>query len=335
MNGKFTPRPYAAPRWARNPHVQTILGRLLRRPEPPAFRRERIELPDGDFVDLDEPVHPLTDGPVVLLLHGLEGSARRGYAINTYRALAAHGIRSVGLNFRSCSGEPNRTARFYHSGETTDIRYILELLAARYPDVPRAAVGFSLGGNALLKLLGELRDDAPALVRCAAAISVPYDLAAGADALNASAIGRFYTRVFVKSLLAKAELKATLLHDHCDLDRVRGARSFRDFDDAATAPIHGFAGASDYYARSSSAKFLRDIRVPTLLLHAADDPFLPASAFPHDAVRDNPRLQALVAPHGGHVGFIEGTPWSPRFWAEHTAAAFLAAHLVDTTAPRG
>lgn len=334
MNGKFEARPYHAPRWARNAHTQTILGRFLRRPQPPEFRRERIELPDGDFVDLDEPVHPLGDGPLVLLLHGLEGSARRGYAINMYRELAERGIRALGLNFRSCSGEPNRTARFYHSGETTDIRFVLELLAERYPDVPRGAVGFSLGGNAMLKLLGELAEDASALVSAAVAISVPYDLGAGADALDGSPIGRIYTSVFVKSLVAKAEMKTALLGDVCDLERIRGSRSFREFDDAATAPIHGFAGAEDYYTRSSSAGFIQHIRVPTLLLHADDDPFLPATSFPHDAVRENPHVDAIVTRHGGHVGFIEGTPWAPRFWAESTAASFLSAHLVDRVPAR-
>lgn len=335
MIGKFGARPYRAPRLLRNAHAQTILGRYLRKPEVPEFRRERIELPDGDFVDLDHPLHPLDDGPVVLLLHGLEGSARRGYALNAYRELAARGIRSIGLNFRSCSGESNRTARFYHSGETTDMRFVLELLAARYPDVPRGTIGFSLGGNAMLKLLGELGDDAAQLVHAAVAISVPYDLAAGADALDSSVIGRIYTRVFVKSLLAKAELKAALLGDVCDLQRIRASRSFREFDDAATAPIHGFEGADDYYARSSSTGFLPHIRVPTLLLHAQDDPFLPAHAFPHGAVEDNPYLQAIVTEHGGHVGFIEGMPWAPRFWAESTAAAFLAGQLVDSVgAPR-
>jgi uncharacterized protein len=334
MNGKvdgagMDVRPFRPARLLANAHAQTIGGRLLRRPAVPGFERERIELPDGDFVDLDHvvPESRSDDAPVVLLMHGLEGSARRGYAINTYRELERRGVRAVGLNFRSCSGEPNRRARFYHSGDTADIEHVLELLAERYPDVPRGAIGFSLGGNAMLKLLGELGTDAHPLVSAAAAVSVPYDLAAGADGLDRSRIGRFYTARFVASLVAKAEVKAALLGDTCDIARVRAARSFRDFDDAATAPIHGFADASDYYARSSSMHYLDGIRIPTLLLHAADDPFLPGACFPHEQVGRNPYLTSIITEAGGHVGFIEGTPWRPKFWAEEHAAVFLARAL--------
>ena len=243
-------------------HRQTIAGRYLRRIGSPPFRRERIELPDGDFVDLDFPPSPGPDSPLVLLLHGLEGSARRGYAINTYRELAERGLAAVGLNFRSCSGEPNRTARLYHSGETEDIRFMARLLRDRFPGVPRAAVGFSLGGNALLKFLGEEGEGGAEWFGAAAAVSVPYDLAASADALDRGLMGRLYARHFVRSLIAKTEAKAELLPGICDLERVRRARTFRDFDDAATAPIHGFDGAADYYERCSSAAFLGRIRCP-------------------------------------------------------------------------
>lgn len=321
----FVARPFQPARWLPGPHAQTVGGRALRRSQGMRFTRERVELPDGDFVDLDHPVLDAPDrGPVVLLMHGLEGSARRGYAVNVYRQLAAHGIRAVGLNFRSCSGEPNRTPRLYHSGDTADIEHVLGILAERHGDVPRGAIGFSLGGNALLKLLGELGDRATALVHAAVAVSVPYDLGAGADHLDTTPAGRFYTRRFVRSLVAKAAAKQGMLGDRCQLDRVRAARTFREFDDAATAPIHGFADAADYYARSSSAAYLHAVTVPTLLLHAADDPFLPASSFPRDAVLANPAIDAVITPTGGHVGFIEGPPWAPRFWAEETASAFLA-----------
>lgn len=337
MNGKeattrFSTRPFRIAPWLRSAHAQTIGGRLLRRMRPPAFERERIELPDGDFVDVDRPVFPIqsrSDAPLVLLMHGLEGSARRGYAIETYRQLALRGVRSLGLNFRSCSGEPNRAPRFYHSGDTADIAHVLRLLAERYPGVPRGVIGFSLGGNAMLKLLGELGAEARQLVSTAVAVSVPYDLGAGADWLERTAMGRFYTSRFIRSLIAKAEARAAHLSDRCDLERIRAARTFREFDDAATAPIHGFADADDYYRRSSSLHYLRDIRVPTLLLHAADDPFLPAACFPCDAVRDNALIDAVVTDNGGHVGFIEGPPWAPSFWAEEQAARYLAGQLLD------
>ena len=316
--------PYRSAWWLPGPHAQTIAGRLLRRPKLPPFERERIDTPDGDFVDLDWPQLGVpAEAPLVLLLHGLEGSARRGYAVHAYRALARRGIAAVGLNFRSCSGEPNRTARFYHSGDTDDIRHVLAVLHARAPKRRMGALGFSLGGNALLKYLGEEGEAARGWLAAAVAVSVPYDLGAGADALERTRMGRFYTGIFIKSLLAKAELKGTLLADRCDLARVRRARSFREFDDAATAPIHGFASAADYYARSSSAAFLEHIRVPTLLIHAADDPFLPDDALPYTAARANPRLDMVVVPSGGHVGFVTGTPWAPGFWAENEAARFL------------
>ncbi|MBX6362672.1 MAG: hydrolase [Gemmatimonadetes bacterium] len=323
----YQPTPFRAARGLRHAHAQTIFGRLLRREGWRALRRERWETPDGDFVDLDFAPEPAADGaPLVLLLHGLEGSARRGYAINTYRALAARGVGAVGLNFRSCSGEVNRTARFYHSGDTGDIRFVLETLAERYPGRRLGAIGFSLGGNALLKYLGEAGE--AARVSAAAAVSIPFDLAAGARHLDRSRMGRFYTSTFLKTLREKAEAKRPLLDGQVDLDRVRGARTFREFDDAATAPLHGFADADDYYARSSSARFLERIRVPTLLLHSRDDPFLPEEAIPWAAIRANPCLHAVITDEGGHVGFIGGTPFRPKFWAEEEAARFLAGELV-------
>ena len=322
----FEARGYRPARWLPSPHGQTIGGRLFRRPAPMHFTRERVETPDGDFLDLDFPSTPLTSGPVVLLLHGLEGSARRGYAIETYRELAERGVRAVGLNFRSCSGEINRTARFYHSGETNDIAFVAKLLAARFPGEALGAVGFSLGGNALLKFLGEEGAGRHAF-KAAAAISVPYDLGAGARSLDSTRMGRFYTGVFVKSLLAKAEAKRDLLEGVCDIDRIRASKSFYEFDDSATAPLHGFKSADDYYAQSSARGYVADIEVPTLLLHAADDPFLPAAAFPSREIASNPNIVSVMTETGGHVGFIEGTPWRPRFWAEEQAARFLAREL--------
>ena len=321
VSARFQEEPFEPAWWLPSPHGQTIGGRLFRRPAPPEFERIRLDTPDGDFLDLDLPPAPSANAPVVVLFHGLEGSARRGYAINTYNELFARGIGAVGVNFRSCSGELNRTARFYHSGETSDIRFVLEQLALHYPGRRMGAIGFSLGGNALLKYLGE--DGDAARVACAVAVSVPYDLSAGARVLEKSAAGRFYSSVFIKSLLLKAEAKVTLLADKCDLEKVRRARTFYEFDDAATAPLHGFAGADDYYARSSSAQFVSAIRRPVLLLHALDDPFLPAAAIPRAVIASNPCVQAVITQKGGHVGFIGGSPWAPTFWAEKQATRFL------------
>lgn len=324
----FSPEPFRAPAWLRWRHAQTIFGRLLRRERPMPFRRERLHTPDGDFLDVDFPQLGVNaDAPLVLLLHGLEGFARRGYALNVYRELAARGIASAGLNFRSCSGEPNATARFYHSGDTEDIRFVLDWLDRQRPGRLLGAIGFSLGGNALLKYLGE--EGERSRVSAAVAVSVPYDLAAGADLLEQSRMGHFYAGLFTRTLVEKAEAKRALLEAAgIDLDRIRAARGFREFDDAATAPLHGFADASDYYRRSSSGPFVPRIRVRALLIQSDDDPFLPAGAFPREAIEANPFVQAELTRGGGHAGFVRGLPWRPQFWAEREGARFLAEQLV-------
>jgi predicted alpha/beta-fold hydrolase len=245
--------------------------------------------------------------------------------VATFHALAARGIRAFGLNFRSCSGEPNRTARLYHSGETGDIRFMVELLLERTGGRPVGAIGFSLGGNALLKYLGEEGADARGRIAGAVAVSVPFDLGAGADALDGSAIGRFYTRRFLASLAPKA-LDTIARHDvACDADRIRKARSFREFDDAATAPLHGFESAVDYYSRCSSARWIERVRVPALLIQSRDDPVQPdGGRIALEAASANPDIQAIVTDRGGHVGFLAGPPWRMRSWVEAAAAEWIA-----------
>lgn len=306
-------------------HSQTILGKLLRGTAEPSLNRERWTTPDGDFLDLDFAPDPDPASPLLVVLHGLEGNARRGYCMESYRAAAAAGMAAVGLNFRACSGEPNLRARAYHSGETEDLRFVLEALRERFPDRSMVALGFSLGGNVLLKYLGERGGDEPAGLRAAAAVSVPYDLSAGADRLQDTLMGRaLYSRYFLRSLVHKVEQKAHLMDDDAMLEGVRTARTIRAFDDALTAPLHGFLDAADYYRRSSSAGYLGGIRVPTLLLHSMDDPFLPRSAVPLRAMQTNPSLHPAITEQGGHVGFVSGRLASPRFWAEESAARFLA-----------
>ncbi len=326
----FQARPFHPPWWLRSAHAQTIAGKLLRRPPRLELHRERWDTPDGDFVDLDFAFgdDAPADAPVVLLLHGLEGSARRPYAMIAYRALLDRGLRPVGLNFRGCSGEPNRLPRFYHSGETEDAAWVIGELRRRWPRAAFGAVGFSLGGNVLLKLIGERGDGAGHLLRAAAAVSVPFDLRAGSLGLERGAMNRLYTYYFIRNLRRKAAAKAALLEDRCDVREVLGARTLRAFDDAATAPLHGFRDAEDYYHRSSSAAFLEHVRIPTLLIQALDDPFLPLEALPLEAARRNPYIYTAFVENGGHVGFMEGTPWAPRFWAEREAGRFLAEHLL-------
>lgn len=325
----FEARPFRPAAWLPGAHAQTIAGRYLRRPTGVHYRRERLETPDGDFIDLDHAAvrgHPVpADAPLVVVVHGLEGSSGSSYVRETCRALAKRGIRSVALNFRSCSGEPNRTARFYHAGETGDFGWVVDRLRERAPGVRLAAVGYSLGGNMLLKYLGERGAASP--VGAAVAASVPFDLMAGARHLDATPMGRLYSRVFLRQLIGKYRGKRHLIGDRCDESRVTRSRSFIDFDDAATAPLHGFADVADYYTRSSSRQYLAEIRVPTLLIQSKDDPFLPAEALPLAEVGANPSLALTLTDEGGHVGFIEGPPWAPRFWAEAEAARFLALHL--------
>ena len=309
-----------------NPHVQTVLGKLLRPELEIPLRRERLETPDDDFLDIDVaggPDEVPEDAPVVVLLHGLEGRTTRRYMLNSYRALLDRGVRPVGMNLRGCSGEPNRTARAYHSGETGDLRFVLETLRARYPG-PFGVMGYSLGGNVALKFLGESGGAAAARVSAGAAVSVPFDLDAGGRALEESVVGRtVYTRYFLRSLRRKMLEKEALLADRCDLDRVARARTIRSFDDAATAPIFGFESAADYYARSSSDQFIPGIRVPTLIVHSRDDPFLPASRIPEQAMRENPAITPVITDRGGHQGYLAGTVLRPEFWVEEVVARFL------------
>jgi predicted alpha/beta-fold hydrolase len=326
----FAPSPYRAAWWLPGPHGQTVAGRYLRRPRDVEIRRERVDTPDGDFLDLEWVRVPSArvadDAPLALVIHGLEGSGRSTYVLETCRALARAGIRSVALNFRSCSGEMNRALRFYHAGETGDVAFLAGRLAER-EGRPIGAVGYSLGGNILLKHLGEQGDAARGTIAAAVAVSVPFDLAAGSEKLESSLMGRLYTRIFVRSLQAKFAAKAERLAGLCDAGAVRRARSFREFDDAGTARVHGFRDVDHYYADSSSGPFLARVRVPTLIVHAEDDPFVDARSMPRAAVAANPWLAAAFTRDGGHVGFLGGAPWAPTFWAEGEAARFLAPYL--------
>ncbi len=246
------------------------------------------------------------------------------------------GFRGTALNFRSCARDPsdlsrmlpNRRPRLYHSGETEDFDFVARTLAAREPRVPLVAVGVSLGGNVLLKWLGE--HPGQTVVAAAAALSAPFDLAASARHLE-TPIGRLYVRSFVATLAPKARSVAGRFPEAAsgmDLARAERARSFREFDDAATAPLHGFAGADDYYRRSSSLGFLPKITTPTLCLSAADDPFLPLEAFERARSVASPAVEFLLVPRGGHIGFVSGAgPWRAAYWAETLAVEWLARRL--------
>lgn len=300
-------------------HAQTIFAHFFRRPRPPALVRERWELADGDFVDVDRlPADPAA--PHVLVLHGLEGSSQASYVLEVLAGAAARGWGALALNFRSCTG-PNRLLRSYHAGDTGDAREVAARLRERVRG-PLGAVGFSLGGNVLVKLLAETGDAAP--VDAAVAVSAPLDLARCAEALDAPGLNAVYRVRFVWQLRQKAIAKARRHpSDAYDVRRATRTLSLREFDDAWTAPVHGFAGARGYYAAASTAARLGEVRRPLLLLTAADDPMIPSSAFPMAAARANPRVTPILTRHGGHVAFVGGSVRRPSFWAEATALDYL------------
>ncbi len=322
--------PFHAPWWARNPHVQTMWGKFVRRQAvaPAHTRAERWETPDGDFVDLvrlDAPALAGSTAPRLLVLHGLEGSARSHYVQGMFAEAARRGWAMDLLYHRTCGPELNRTRRFYHSGETSDLAFAVERLTHAHPDAPLAVCGVSLGGNVLLKFLGERGGDVPGRLRAAVAISVPYDLARGSRQIGRG-FARVYERNFLRSLRTKVVAKRARFPDLATDATLAGLRSLWDFDDVVTAPVHGFRDAADYYARSSAIGYLARVRVPTLLLSAVDDPFLPPAVL--DEVRTiaatNPALHVEFAPHGGHVGFVGGrVPWRPDYYAERRTFEFV------------
>jgi len=319
--------------WLPGPHLQTIWSWADRRVEEPRMTREFLATPDGDEIVLDH-----LDGepgrPRVVLLHGLEGSSRSSYIRRILARLEALGWSATAMNFRSCARVlprsrriiPNRRARLYHSGETADFDFVVETLARRIDGAPLFAAGFSLGGNVLLKWLGEH----PGSTRLAAAvaISAPYDLAASSRYLESGA-GRFYVAPLLRTLRRKALSAARRFPEaaeRIDIERTMKATTFFEFDDAATAPLHDFAGADDYYEKSNSLRFLPRITLPALCLSARDDPFLPAEALDRVQRSASPSMSLAFTNRGGHVGFVEGrVPGRGDFWAERAAATWLEA----------
>jgi hypothetical protein len=308
------PGSYSAPWWLPGGHLQTIAAALAPAPRI-RWRRERWQAPDGDFVDLDwaEPGERVA-GPLVALFHGLEGSSASHYARALAARARAQGWRCVVPHFRGCSGELNRLPRAYHSGDSAEIGWILARLGATY------AAGVSLGGNALLKYLGEQGE--AARVQRAVAISAPLDLAAAGRALDRGLSRQIYTRMFLKTLKRKSFAKLARHPGLFDAARLGRARTFWEFDDTVTAPLHGFLGADDYWARSSSGPWLARIRIPVLVLNARNDPFLPAPALDGIGGRDIPANVTLEFPQtGGHAGFPGRRQWLARRALEFLASA--------------
>lgn len=305
---------YRAPWWLPCGHPQTIYAAFLGRRYCVAYRRERWDTPDGDFIDLD-----WTDGdpekPLLVLFHGLEGSSRSHYALSLMHAVRQLKWRGVVVLFRSCSGEINKLPRAYHSGDSAEINWILRRLKSRHSPGKLYAVGISLGGNALLKWLGEQGEEAGNIVKAAAAVSAPIDLMAAGDHLG-QGFNLYYTRTFLASMKKKFLEKLKRFPKLVDREAMLRSRTLREFDDVVTAPLHGYKDTDDYWMRASSKPGLIRIRVPTLLVNAKNDPFCPASALPSPA-EVSPAVTLEYPQAGGHAGFVSGTfpghlDWLPR-----------------------
>jgi predicted alpha/beta-fold hydrolase len=315
---------FRPPWWLRNRHAQTIFPSLpwAYRYRPP-LRRETLELPDGDATAVDWLSHaqePAANAPLLVILHGLESSSSSPYARMLMQAASDAGWHCCVLHFRDCGDYRNRLPRRYHAGETNDIRYFLSTLPGAGYEGPLLASGYSLGGNVLLKYLGEAGASTP--LSAAATVCVPLDLYKCAEALN-SGFSKSYQRYLLKYMKQAMARKFNPATAAFDWERAMRAQTFAEFDDAVTAPLHGFKGMSDYYDRCSSNRFLADIRVPTLIINAIDDPFMTPGVLPHrDRLSFDVTLE--IADAGGHVGFIDGgSPWNPRFYLPQRLVGFL------------
>lgn len=312
---------FRAPGWLPGGHLQTVYPALFAPRPAVLFSRERWDTPDRDFIDLDWLAQPIAAGesphhqPLVVLFHGLEGSSRSHYSTATMAMLCSVGWDGVVPHFRGCSGEPNRLRRAYHSGDSDEIDWVLRRIRATYPHRTVFALGISLGGNALLKWLGEQAEQARLVISAAAAVCAPADLAACGNTLDRGA-NLAYVHHFLRTMKRKTLIKLTQFPDICDRRRLSVCRTLREFDNLITAPLHGFRDTDDYWRRASSKPLLGSVAIPTLLLNAENDPFIPRDSLP------NPRqVSAHVTldyrPGGGHVGFVQGRfpgnlGWMPK-----------------------
>ncbi|MDE2429190.1 MAG: alpha/beta fold hydrolase [Burkholderiales bacterium] len=320
---------YLPPRWLPGGHLQTIYPAVwITKPEV-EFRRERWETPDQDFIDVD-----FIDGepgkPFLVLFHGLEGSSDSHYARALMYRLRERGWSGAIPHFRGCSGELNKAPRFYHSGDSEEIAWIVRRLQQNYrqqhPDGKFFAVGVSLGGNALLRWLGESGHDAD-IVDAACSISAPLDLAQGGVSLS-SGLNMLYTRMFLKTLKPKCLKKLEQFPGLFDREQLLRAKNLYEFDNVVTAPLHGYRDTDDYWNRASARHVLSDITVPTLVLNAKNDPFLPGRHLPHKAA---PCVTLDYPDHGGHVGFAAGTLPGNLYWLPEKILHYLEQRTVWTT----
>lgn len=313
-----------------NPHLQTLLPRFIRKKALFEPEWQTLDTPDGDFLDLAWSEKPTTqqakNKPIFILFHGLEGCFYSPYANGLMDAFAKQGWLSVMMHFRGCSGKPNHLARAYHSGETGDARWVLEYLRKQFPQQPIIAAGISLGGNMLINYLADYQDDP--IVTAATAISAPLDLAACSQRIE-QGFSKLYCRYLLSSLKQNALKKHHLLKGELGLSShsIKRVTKLHEFDELITAPLHGFKNAQDYYQRCSGIHRLKEIRVPTQIIHAKDDPFMSDAVIPKFVLPSN--IDYRLFAQGGHVGFLSGSLTKPQFWLEQALPAYYASLQVS------
>jgi predicted alpha/beta-fold hydrolase len=313
-NSSFKPKFYI-----RNNHLQTIFPALLRKVNGIKYQRERIELSDGDFIDLDW--SRVGSKKLLIALHGLEGSAHRPYIKAPIRLFNSQGWDGMGINFRGCSGVPNRKLYAYHTGETNDLRFVLKKILAEENYEEIALIGFSLGGNVILKYLGEESDLISDKVKKAVTFSVPCDLTSASIEL-AKWNNMVYMKKFMDALKEKIKGKEHLITDDFNLKQIYRSKTFMDFDNAFTAPVFGFEDAMDYWIQSSSRPYLEKIKIPYLIINASDDSFLSKKCYPFEEAESNPFCHLEVPNRGGHVGFVSPDE-NGFYWSEKRALNFI------------
>ena len=320
----LVPSTYRPPFPFRSGHFSTIYAGTLRRVKGVVQRRERLELNDGDFLDVDWSEAPYPTKKMVILLHGLEGDAQRHYVLGSAKKLNVNGFDVAAMNYRGCSGEPNRLYRSYHSGATEDLKAVIDFILKKRKYDELYLLGYSLGGNLLLKYLGE-GNTVPIELKAAVAISVPCDLKNACDQLLQSR-NALYSKRFKRHLLAKLWEKQRSFPQMISIEAIKQIGTLKDFDDVYTAPAHGFNDAYDYYAKCSCNQFLSNIAIPSLIVNAKDDSFLGQTCYPFELAEENPNLYLEVPDFGGHVGF-----WGQKniSYAEKRASDFFDQTMIS------
>jgi len=310
---------YRPPWFFSNGHLQTVYPSMMRRLEHGFYIRERIETSDNDFLDIDWARGG--NDRVALLSHGLEGNSHRPYVVGMATMLNRHGWDVAAWNYRSCSGEMNRQARFYHNGSTDDLGRVVEHVLGTGAYQSMALIGFSLGGNLSLVYLGSQASALDARIQKAVAFSAPCSLRSSANEL-ARPINRLYLKQFLDSLHAKIRIKQAMLPGQINDDDFQQIKNFKDFDDRYTAPLHGFKDAEDYWNRCSSNQFLPLITIPTLIVNAMNDPFLADGCYPVQEASQSKYVHLETPSSGGHIGFIQFNN-QHQYWSEERAMEFL------------